>query len=472
MRLRYVVLSLVAATFSLSVSADPIRVRLFEAQNPARVELKAAGGAVALYAERGGSPLLTLPAGQAVRLSRKQGRLYVEHGGGALYATRLHLDDATFELKVLGGTAQAEPRRYAGRLEATAQGDDLLLVHTIDLETYVAAVVTREYGLEDDEGTRAMAVLARTYALRSKGRFGPAYDVVDHTGSQVFDGLGRVSERAEAAARATAGLVLTYEGSLAETVYYASSGGYTASNETVWNGSPIPYLRARPDPYDTQVSPHNRWSVRLARNEVLAALSSGFGGRVTGFTLEGRHEDGRVDEVALRRDGRPDQRVRASEFRRVLSGRFGAMSLRSTRFDARRDGNAYVFEGSGFGHGVGMSQWGAHGQAREGRSFDEILAYYYPGTELGHLDGAPTAPVLAARTSGRTATETRTSRPSASTASDATPTRRPASPEPPAVRTPEPRRTPREEPTAPPVTFTTLSAETTETRATGRRGGW
>lgn len=384
-------LSLLAPAVSAS---DVIRVRLLDGQSPRDVRVEASAP-LALYAGLDPLPLVEVRPGTSVRIYAETGRLRVEAPEMTFYTPQVRIGGpASADQAVpfhLHATAPAVSRQYDGTLRIDLDGTALRLIHAVDLETYVAAVVTREYGLPDDEGTRAMAILARTYALYTRGSIHPDYDVVDHVGSQVFHGLEGVSERARAAAAATQGQVLTWDGSLARAVYSSSNGGHSASNQEVWAGERIPYLQARPDPYD-KVSPHSTWRTTLDRDQVLQALSAKFGSGVSGFVIDERSAEGRVNRVTLQRSRGRSQVVTGQQFRMTLSDRFGVRSLRSTLFDARREGNQYVFEGRGFGHGVGLSQWGAHGQAQEGRSAQEILAFYYPGTEISRLEGAPSTP--------------------------------------------------------------------------------
>ena len=278
-------------------------------------------------------------------------------------------------------------RRYPGSLEVTGAGRGLQIVNAAPLDAYVAGVVAAEYPFPEIEGAKAQAVLARTYALRRAGT--GDYDVDDHTGSQVYRGGGTdVSRRAAAE---TSGVVLMWNGALAEAPYFSSSGGHTADNDAVWNGAALPYLRGVPDPYDAE-APHHEWETVVGRSRLHRVLSARFGGRVTGFSVVRRSRSGRVVEVAL--DGARRPTISGGQFRRAVNAELGSRTIRSTRFDVRRDGGTYVFTGGGFGHGVGMSQYGARGQARAGRSYRDILGHYFAGTTLGTVGGGPAVATL------------------------------------------------------------------------------
>ena len=276
-------------------------------------------------------------------------------------------------------------RSYAGSLTVRAVGGRLQIVNEVPFVDYVASVVASEYPFSEIEGVKAQAVLARTYAAR---RLDPArgYDLDDHEGAQVYKGAGAVTDRSWRAASETSGETLTYDGELAEAVYSSSSGGHTADNETIWNGRPVPYLRGVPDPYDAD-APDHTWTTTASSREVHRALSRRYRGSVRGLRITDVSREGRVRRIELA----GSQEISGSDFRAVVNHALGYRTIRSTRFELATRGGDYVFTGRGFGHGVGMSQYGARGQAREGRSYRDILAYYFQGTTVTSDPGA--APV-------------------------------------------------------------------------------
>lgn len=385
--LRTAAVLLVAALTALTASAQtssynpPIDVYLWGGNEITDLAMRADGGSVEVLVGPYDAPALTVEEGDQVQLRAQGNELVLETSEGTLRALTVRFaaeNDGAVEL-VRGEDA----RRYPGLISVRprSEGGAFRLLNTIPLETYVSSVLGSEYGLDDVEGTRAMAIAIRTYALRSGGKVGPEADHVDGVTSQVYRGLDGISSETRAAAEATAGQVLTYGDGLIEAVYYSSSGGHTADNERVWKGNALPYLRGRPDPFDA-ISPHAEWTQRLSRDKVLRVLSRRSGSRVTGFLLGDRTPSGRVAEVELLG---ADRTISATTFRRWLNADLPGIALKSTFFDARRSGSSYVFEGRGYGHGVGLSQWGAHAQARKGHSHEQILAYYYRGTELRHL---------------------------------------------------------------------------------------
>jgi stage II sporulation protein D len=258
------------------------------------------------------------------------------------------------------------------------------LINEVNIEDYVAAVVAAEYGFDDLEGAKAMAVIVRTYAMAVINKYGSEYDHVDHTLSQVYRGTEGISPTIREAVRQTRGEVLSYDGELIEAVYFAASGGHTADNDAVWSAEAVPYLRGKPDPYGSS-APQSTWTFRVSRDRLLAALSARYG-TVTGFVIDERGKDDRVISIELLKASGRHETIRGNEFRVFVLEHFGDATLRSTLFTADRVGDHYVFEGRGNGHGVGLSQWGAHELAQRNSSYRDILEFYYTGIQLQRLD--------------------------------------------------------------------------------------
>ena len=108
-----------------------------------------------------------------------------------------------------------------------------------------------------------------------------------------------------------------------------------------------------------------------------------------------RAPDGRLRTIEILRSDDITTEIEASTFRTVLNEGVEGDPLKSTWFNARREGSAYVFEGRGHGHGVGLNQWGAHAMAEQGKSYREILSFYYTGAQIQQLGDTPSPPPLA-----------------------------------------------------------------------------
>lgn len=309
--------------------------------------------------------------------------------------------------------AKAE-RRYRGDFEVTAGPSGLALVNVVDLEDYLRGVVPSEMSARyPAEALKAQAVASRSAALAMTARHQAAgFDVCDNQHCQVYGGATSEHPATDEAVRATEGEVLTYDGRVARAVYSAVCGGHTESSAAAW-GSDEPYLRGRPDfegegpnlpsPSDEQgwrayfksaplvncYQPKHtplhcfRWVEVRTRQELEKSLSDVVNvGTLKSLKPLERGASGRI--IRLEVSGSKGRSVLGPE--RVIRNALGG--LRSAAFVvdcyAGADGVpvVFIFWGAGWGHGVGMCQVGAVGLAERGRTYKDILAWYYPGCEV------------------------------------------------------------------------------------------
>ena len=274
---------------------------------------------------------------------------------------------------------RAADLRVRGTLEVRRAGKGVLVVNELPLEDYVAGTLGREaYRRWHPEALKAHAVVTRTYALHERARRTRSpYHVRGDTGGQVYGGLDAESREVVGATRATRGEYLAFEGSPILAVYHSAAGGMTASAEEVW-GRPVPYLVPVEVEHEEE-SPDTYWRAAFAGTTLGRALAP-VGvrvGSVREVRVAERSASGRAYRVRIRGDA-GEAVLPARELRRVL----GEGVIRSTLFDVRQAPEGFVFVGSGHGHGVGMSQWGAQSMAMRGAGYREILASFYPGTQL------------------------------------------------------------------------------------------
>lgn len=258
-------------------------------------------------------------------------------------------------------------------------GRGLRVVNRVPLETYLAGTLGSEiYSSWSPAALRAQAVVSRTYALYQRAIAGKrGFDLEADTSHQVYGGLGVENDPVRRAVADTRSEVLTWRGEPILAAFHSASGGRTASAEEVW-GRPLPYLRSVPVEGE-EMSPDTYWRAHVPKSRLGPALAPlGLDlGAIRGARVVERSPSGRVLGVELL--GSQD----ASLLRgRDLRDALGAGILRSTMFEIRDRGDELVFVGSGHGHGVGMSQWGAQAMAQRGASHEEILAAFFPGTEL------------------------------------------------------------------------------------------
>jgi stage II sporulation protein D len=264
----------------------------------------------------------------------------------------------------------------------------------VPLEEYVQGAILSEFApAAGDPGVvermfEVQAVIGRTYALAHLGRHrADGFDVCATTHCQLFQpGRLRTSRwtgQTAEAVRQTTGAVLWFDGAAATALFHADCGGHTSSADDVWGGTAKPYLVSVADDGAARAA-HATWRYEASRTAVLAALNSDprtrAGARLDGLQVLERDEAGRAERIAIH--GAEERTVRGETLREVLGEALGARTVRSTWFDVRRTGATFVFEGRGFGHGVGLCQAGALARVRAGDTLTAILQHYYPGTRL------------------------------------------------------------------------------------------
>lgn len=281
------------------------------------------------------------------------------------------------------------PKKYQGSLLLRPNPDATLsVISELGLEEYLHGVLPAEMSPDwPPEALKAQAVVARTFALNNLDKFRDSgFDLSNDSRSQVYDGLDSHDPRAIRAVRETAGLVLTWKGRLLPAFFHSCCGGRTASHAAVWGGPrdvPRP-LRGVADRF-CSASPHYAWSAYFPSDAVLAALQRHRlpVARLKGVRIGSTDPSGIVRTLRVRADGSWLE-VRTADLRSWLGpGEF--KSARLLRVVEKRKG--YVFIGRGFGHGVGLCQWGARGMAERGRDYRKILRYYFPGAELSPHEG-------------------------------------------------------------------------------------
>jgi len=350
--------------------------------------------------------------------------------GQAVSVELVPLEDTRFMLN---------DRTYEGTIRVMAERDGLVLTELVTLDQYLAGI--REVPFTWPEATlAAQVVAARTYLAYTLlgGRRGNAaaygYDICATSACQVYAGTGlsRLSggDRWVSAVERTAGEILLATGRPAQTVYSASAGPRTRSNQDIWGGEALSYLQAVDSP-EEGVSPYDQWRVEVTAELFVAILSE-----------DGHEVSGDLDSILVRDPGEGSGRVTlwvdtdggaVSLPATHLKGAFNrhgpdlapgvlparsenggtlpqalpsytfdivfdegvdvplpeALVARLPRSDLPPRGRVIV-EGSGWGHGVGLSQWGALALGRTGATYEEILAHYYGG--LVPTDGGDYVP--------------------------------------------------------------------------------
>ena len=302
-------------------------------------------------------------------------------------------------------------KRYRGEL-LILQGDTgLTIVNRVRMDEYLRGVVPLEIGTRDSRdaaAVQAQAVTARSYAYvhAGTGAGSRPYDITASVSDQLYGGADAETALSNAAVEATRGLVLQYGGRVVNAPYHSACGGTTAAADEVWRSADEPYLQRVSDRipgterFYCDIAPRFRWTRtldgRTFREALVKYLSTytatpgGYPGTPRDVQIDTRTPSGRVGTLKIATD-RGNYVLRGNDIRYVLREPGGEI-LNSTQFTVDvttgRDGSIdrLVMRGFGYGHGVGMCQWGAIGRARAGQDYLTILRTYYPGTTVAAIE--------------------------------------------------------------------------------------
>ncbi len=281
-------------------------------------------------------------------------------------------DDKIEPMGKLSGDLLVSGTHYDGNISVYKGKSGMYLINELPIEEYVKNVVATEVSSSwDMEALKVQAVIARTYALYQKAFSGDAYyDITSSVLHQAYKGSA-FDARIAYAVMNTEGEVLYYNGKLIEALYHSTSGGQTEEASEVF-GKSYPYMR--PVESNCEISPYWMWERKIPVEEIEKALSlAGITEiRITSYTVTKR-----VKTVDVLHNGGVTK-VKATELRKLL----GWSRLPSTNFSVSFDNGNFVFEGKGYGHGVGLCQWSALQMARDGKNYKEILSFFYPGTVI------------------------------------------------------------------------------------------
>ncbi|UOQ50261.1 stage II sporulation protein D [Gracilibacillus caseinilyticus] len=264
-------------------------------------------------------------------------------------------------------------------------------VEKVPLEDYVVHVVASEMPADFElEALKAQALAARTYITQyltqgQQGKLEGGADVTDTVQHQVYkneDELRQVwgsdyhwkIEKITEAVAATQGKIITYSNQPITPAFFSTSNGYTENSEDYWEGE-LPYLRTVESPWDEEISPKFFDQKIFTKPELEKKLGVTISSQINDFQLT-RTESKRVETVKI-----GDNTFSGRDIREKLG-------LPSNDFTITKKDDHYVFTTKGYGHGVGMSQYGANGMAKEGKTYEEIIEYYYQGVQVSTLEKA------------------------------------------------------------------------------------
>jgi len=287
-----------------------------------------------------------------------------------------------FRLIPKGESVRVNGRAFRGGIILRKDGSLLSAINEVEVEDYLRGVLPRELSPAwNEDALKAQAVVSRTYIMANLGRFAKqGYDLTSCENSQVYGGLDCEQNTTSEAVRATAGEVLKYRGEIARAYFHADAAGHTESPEFVWGSSePPPYLKGRREPVRNE-TPYSSWEYEIGFEELARVLEKNDykTGRIKRVVARGKTGAGRVKNFMLYSETGKTE-IKSGKFRTMLGGR----NIKSTKIQNIINGRkSVVFKGSGWGHGVGMSQWGAKELAEKGWDYKKILRLYFPGTRI------------------------------------------------------------------------------------------
>lgn len=332
---------------------------------------------------------------------------------------------------------------YGGKLEVVALGNKVTAINIIDLESYIRGIVPREmpsaWGNYDGmDALRAQAVASRTYALNCLARgnhITDPFELCDGEHCQVYGGKSGETANTDRVVAETRGQILIWNGKPIEALYHSTNGGYTECAANVWS-TPFPYLISQPDPFDVpgnpdlQSHPNAIWQKEIPLSYFSNLLTGGGTLTPVNVKVSAVFPSGRVSELNISGGGTNvsflkerartilDLRSQLYTVREQLEASVWIVSANTQGREMKHSFNelegkwavsaygskgmltensysvltaggggtvpslAYIIEGRGWGHGIGMSQYGAYNRSRAGHTYAEILSFYYPGTEL------------------------------------------------------------------------------------------
>lgn len=262
----------------------------------------------------------------------------------------------------------------------TASGTVLNVINVLDLEDYLLSVLPSEMPCTWPAGAlQAQAIAARSYAIANLGKHAKeGYDLRATVDDQVYLGISSERQSTNDAIAATAGLILKHGGKPISAFFHSTSGGSTELSENVW-GRPLPYLKSVVD-YDDN-SPHFAWTRKVQNDDIEKIYGKDIGQLLSMFVVARTPATSRARMILL--VGTQSAKLVTGDSLRL------ALKLPSSNFNIGCEENSYNFSGRGFGHGLGMSQYGAKALAEQGYNAAQILTYYYKDVSVEYAAGAP-----------------------------------------------------------------------------------
>lgn len=414
-----------------SVSNGRIRVGLYFGSTALSEVGISANSSVISITDMDGNPLNTLTAPGSFSsytmklIHEESGKKYIGVYDNFGRLALSYPAEAAVVLYPNDGSIMIHKKSYRGGVSVRMDKNmKLTVINVLPLEEYLYGVVPREMPSSwKEEALKAQAVAARTYTIRNLNKFEKlGFDICTTQNCQVYGGLSAENPRTNRAVDETRGLLMYYQNQPIQAVYHSSSGGSTEDAENVW-GESTPYLRGVPDEFSLG-SPHDAWEYRTSKQQLSQKLSASGkpvgtirhisidkispNGRVMKMTIVGSDASVVYEKESIRKllgysnikssyfningytSGSVSPEVNtdysigsiASDLSYVLANPNQNYSAKAQSTSVVISSEELIFHGKGYGHSLGMSQYGAKTMAEQGYNYAEILKYYFTGIDI------------------------------------------------------------------------------------------
>ncbi|RKY29615.1 MAG: hypothetical protein DRP67_06330 [Candidatus Omnitrophota bacterium] len=270
---------------------------------------------------------------------------------------------------------------YPGKITVKKYKGKYLILNRMDMEKYLCGVLSKEMDSNwPFEALKAQAVVSRTYLLwkgEENRKNGLPYDIKNSIYHQSY-GICK-SQKIANAVNETKGEILIFNGKVAKVFFHACCGGKTTLPVFVWGGN-YSGIDAVNDPY-CEDSPYSNWEKKFSSDY----LSKIFGmDNIKDIEIIKRDPSGRVEWLKLKDEKGKTLKLTGYKMRLVINEKTGKVNFKnpkilpSTLFNVKKEGIYFIFKGRGYGHGIGLCQWGARRMAEKGKNYKEILHFFFP----------------------------------------------------------------------------------------------
>jgi stage II sporulation protein D len=335
-----------------------------------RVLLKAAGNRILISSK------------SRMRITEiNSGKIKYDGGGRDLFFYPEKVDSPVL-VESIGSAISVDGTPYRGMVEVHNSLGKISIINILKMNEYLYGVVPSEIpSLWPAEALKAQAVAARSYTYHHlMSRKKSQYDLDATTSFQVYRGISAETQNTNAAVEETSGYIMVYNNKPIIAFFHSTCGGRTMDDKYVWSGEDMPYLQSVKCGYCGD-SPNYQWDEKISLYEIRHNMNNKYKGtgQITGISL--KRQGPRVETVSIQHKNGV-LTLSGNEFRLL----FPENKIKSMYFTSAKTADGIIIHGNGWGHGVGMCQWGAKGMAESGADYKSILAHYYKGISIVNTD--------------------------------------------------------------------------------------